>query len=383
MLTPELQNYINQSRAAGITDAQIRQNLITKGWNESDIVLALTLNAPAPVSVKNPKIKKVFVYLVPALWVIALFLPAYIFPGGGSMLGIWCFIWGGVPGTGSIIAWLAWFSNIPFYISYFRFCSSKPIKIFHLILSGLAFIFSLGALTINEMIINEAGGTNPARPSIGAFVWIGSILMLFVGNIVIYRSQKLQTLTINLATPVTPQSSQTSEKNNVGKYILTVFFALSIVLPVIFITIGIVDPIERAISHDIPHSQIFSKLSIKNGLVFESQGPGSYWRAVAVDFNDSYMASYYKQKDEQKRQDSYFHLGQQDLQTVEGLAQKAVIENGGSQDLISDVNFSFTLYTNGKPTLIQTHGLPDSGALRDLYKFFQDKKYYVSNYKIE
>ena len=37
MPTPELQNYINQSRAAGLTDDQIRQSLVAKGWKEGDI----------------------------------------------------------------------------------------------------------------------------------------------------------------------------------------------------------------------------------------------------------------------------------------------------------------------------------------------------------
>lgn len=37
MLTPELQQYITQSRQQGMTDDQIRQNLVGQGWKESDI----------------------------------------------------------------------------------------------------------------------------------------------------------------------------------------------------------------------------------------------------------------------------------------------------------------------------------------------------------
>ncbi len=37
MITPELQNYINQSRAAGQTDEQIRQTLSTRGWVQADL----------------------------------------------------------------------------------------------------------------------------------------------------------------------------------------------------------------------------------------------------------------------------------------------------------------------------------------------------------
>ncbi len=37
MLTPEVQQYINQQRVAGVPDAQIRQNLVAKGWQEVDL----------------------------------------------------------------------------------------------------------------------------------------------------------------------------------------------------------------------------------------------------------------------------------------------------------------------------------------------------------
>lgn len=40
MVTPELQNYIKQARAQGISDAQIRQNLLTGGWNDGDLAQA-------------------------------------------------------------------------------------------------------------------------------------------------------------------------------------------------------------------------------------------------------------------------------------------------------------------------------------------------------
>jgi len=37
MLTPELQDYIKQARGQGTPDAQIRQNLLSGGWNETDL----------------------------------------------------------------------------------------------------------------------------------------------------------------------------------------------------------------------------------------------------------------------------------------------------------------------------------------------------------
>ncbi len=38
-MNSELQKYITQSRQQGMTDEQIRQNLVGQGWKESDLVL--------------------------------------------------------------------------------------------------------------------------------------------------------------------------------------------------------------------------------------------------------------------------------------------------------------------------------------------------------
>lgn len=64
MLSPEAQNYITQSRAAGMTDEQIKQNLVGQGWQEEDITRAL-VSRSAIVSVPqnsspNPKKHGIF-----------------------------------------------------------------------------------------------------------------------------------------------------------------------------------------------------------------------------------------------------------------------------------------------------------------------------------
>ncbi|MBX4205058.1 MAG: DUF5652 family protein [Candidatus Doudnabacteria bacterium] len=41
MITPELQKYVSDSRAAGMKDEQIRQNLTAQGWNSEDIANVL------------------------------------------------------------------------------------------------------------------------------------------------------------------------------------------------------------------------------------------------------------------------------------------------------------------------------------------------------
>lgn len=40
MVNPDLQNYINSAKQQGLTDEQIRQNLLAQGWKEQDINMA-------------------------------------------------------------------------------------------------------------------------------------------------------------------------------------------------------------------------------------------------------------------------------------------------------------------------------------------------------
>jgi len=150
-------------------------------------------SVPNPIlnSPQKSKTRTVFIFLVPALWIVALFLPAYIFPGDSnnaseSMMGIWSFVFGWVANP---LAFLAWLANIPFLKTYFELQSGKLINKGMVIFAGAAFLLSLSALTITELPNNEGGVSNPAYPSIGAFVWIASMLALFVGTIIVKRTQ--------------------------------------------------------------------------------------------------------------------------------------------------------------------------------------------------
>lgn len=49
MPTPEVQQYINQQRAAGIADAQIRQTLSAQGWSAIDLDQAFEVVPAGPV----------------------------------------------------------------------------------------------------------------------------------------------------------------------------------------------------------------------------------------------------------------------------------------------------------------------------------------------
>lgn len=45
MVSPELQNYITSAKQQGLTDGQIRQNLLAQGWSEKDINSVLVSSA--------------------------------------------------------------------------------------------------------------------------------------------------------------------------------------------------------------------------------------------------------------------------------------------------------------------------------------------------
>lgn len=51
MTSPEIQNYINQARQAGMSDDGIKNNLLNSGWSEVDINQALGI----PVPGQNPQ----------------------------------------------------------------------------------------------------------------------------------------------------------------------------------------------------------------------------------------------------------------------------------------------------------------------------------------
>ena len=51
MITPELESYIKSSRASGISDSQIRQNLLSQGgWTPADLDQAFAAGSAPPIT---------------------------------------------------------------------------------------------------------------------------------------------------------------------------------------------------------------------------------------------------------------------------------------------------------------------------------------------
>ncbi len=58
MLVPEIQEYIKQQKAAGVSDTQIRQNLVTQGWAEVDLDQAFGITPVNPVVPQAPQVSE-------------------------------------------------------------------------------------------------------------------------------------------------------------------------------------------------------------------------------------------------------------------------------------------------------------------------------------
>ena len=74
MAIPELQNYITQSRAAGIPDDQIRRSLVGQGWSVSDIDQAFGISGIGIDTVSAKSYTKIIVIVL----LIVVVLPALI-----------------------------------------------------------------------------------------------------------------------------------------------------------------------------------------------------------------------------------------------------------------------------------------------------------------
>lgn len=146
---------------------------------------------PQPkVSTAASAIKITIGILAPLLWFIALALPAY----NEKVYGIFCLVMGwSMIFTGNILAFFAWFSNLPFIISFFLFVigNGRKGKIAAIVLAGVSLALSFGALTVTKVVGNDGGNVfdnddfmKTAYPSYGMFVWMGAYLILLIGAIV-------------------------------------------------------------------------------------------------------------------------------------------------------------------------------------------------------
>lgn len=110
-------------------------------------------------------------------------MPAYHVTGLRLVYGQECFSMGwSMLFMGKMIAFIAWFANIPFAVSFFITAQGKNPNKAGLVLSGIAFAFSLFAGRISDLPLNEGGALHPVTAEPGMFVWMTGMLILLVGN---------------------------------------------------------------------------------------------------------------------------------------------------------------------------------------------------------
>src|SRR3989344_4456199 len=87
MITPELQKYISDSRASGMTDEQIRSALITKGWTQDDLDQAFGVSPVGPIVPQAPIVttsNNNLVKIIVTVLIILIVLPLLFW---GAILG--------------------------------------------------------------------------------------------------------------------------------------------------------------------------------------------------------------------------------------------------------------------------------------------------------
>lgn len=127
--------------------------------------------------------KKIVAFSALLFWLTALFMPAYHVTRLRLVYGRECFSMGwGMLFMGKMIAFIAWFANIPFVVSVFITAQGKNPNKAGLVLSGVAFAFSLFAGMISDLPLNEGGTLHSVTAEPGMLVWMTGMLILLVGN---------------------------------------------------------------------------------------------------------------------------------------------------------------------------------------------------------
>ncbi|HEU4718735.1 MAG TPA: hypothetical protein VFU15_12915 [Bacteroidia bacterium] len=87
--------------------------------------------------------------------------------------------------TGNLLAFIAWFSNIPFWTAFFMFVISrkKNVHMTAFWLSAVALLFSMGAFAVHEVMENEGGMSHMVEIAGGAYTWMASYAILLTGTI--------------------------------------------------------------------------------------------------------------------------------------------------------------------------------------------------------
>jgi hypothetical protein len=114
-------------------------------------------------------------------YLIASVLPAYTGESQGSKYqGSMCLFFGWLSILYNYLMFLAWFANIPFFISILMYWYNKS-KTTMIILLILAIGLGALAFTVKKILINEAGTETTVSIGLAVYFWLASFIILLVG----------------------------------------------------------------------------------------------------------------------------------------------------------------------------------------------------------
>lgn len=185
------------------------------------------------------------------LWVIAASIPAYVAvpPAKTTMLGIMCFLWGPLALLFGPLYGLIWGANILGLIGLWMLKRRSYLNA--VLFSLVAFALSAVSLLIRGFPRDENGGFDKATPALGAYLWILSMLVIFIGSYVALRmSRKLPPQPgieqLKIAAALSPVVVAPKNDIPVGR-ILLIAVAILISAPVLTgIVLGVIKVITTA-----------------------------------------------------------------------------------------------------------------------------------------
>lgn|GEM_PF-1470672 len=133
-------------------------------------------------------VRLIFGIAIPLIWTAALFFPAY----SDGTPGLMCFVMGWTMlFSGNLFAFGAWFSNLSFWISFFllMFGRRPAAQSAAVILAAIALMLSFGALSVTEVMQNEAGFVKAVYPSLSVYIWLFANILLAAGAVIIRKKQ--------------------------------------------------------------------------------------------------------------------------------------------------------------------------------------------------
>ncbi|PTQ98049.1 hypothetical protein C8P68_103208 [Mucilaginibacter yixingensis] len=141
----------------------------------------------------QPKlIKKLTLLVSITVFVVSLALPCFQTESSGWTNGITVFLFGAFGFIMICKAYISWFANPVLLWSWYMLRKDQGKA---LTLSLIAPVLAITFLFCDEIFANEGGSTTPITAvGIGYWLWLGSMMVMLVGNILLVRKHQQETV---------------------------------------------------------------------------------------------------------------------------------------------------------------------------------------------